>query len=145
MIYAIKTIVGREEIVLEAIANKAQTEGLRVYALFHPQEIKGYIFVEAELEDLQEAIKEIPHTRGILKEPIPIQELERFLKPKEAEVEINIGDIVEVVGGPFKGTKGKVIKIDKVKREITIEPLEVAVPIPITIQAEVVKIVERKA
>lgn len=145
MIYVIKTIVGREELVLEAIANKAQKEQLRIYALLHPQELKGYIFVEGELEDIQEAIKEIPNTRGVLKREVSIKEIENFLKPKEVEIEINPGDIVEVVGGPFKGTKGKVIRLDKIKREITIEPLEVAVPIPITIRAEIVKILERKS
>ena len=144
MIYVIRTIVGREEIVLEAIANKAKMEGIPIKALVHPEEIKGYIFVEGELKDVREAIKNVMNVRGLITKPTNVKELERFLKPREVKIELNPGDIVEVISGPFKDTKGKVTRYDKVKREVVIEPLETPVPIPITISVEFVKIIERK-
>jgi transcriptional antiterminator NusG len=59
------------------------------------------------------------------------------------EIEVDVGDIVEVIGGPFKGEKGKVVRYDKAKREIVIELLEVTVPIPITVSVEFVKVVKK--
>ena len=56
---------------------------------------------------------------------------------------IKTEDIVEIIGGPFKGEKGRVVRYDKVKREITIELLEVAVPIPVTVSVEFVKLLEK--
>jgi transcriptional antiterminator NusG len=144
MIYTIKTVAGREDVVLESIAAKAKTYGLNILALIHPEEIKGYIFVEGEIRDIEELVKNIPHVRGVIKTPVEVKEIERFLEPKKVEIKIEVGYVVEVIGGPFKGTRGKVTRYDEAKREVTIEPLEVAVPIPITISVDFIKIVEKK-
>jgi len=144
MIFAIRTIVGREEVVLDSLYNRAIKNNIPVKALIHPQEIKGYVFVEGDLENVRELIKGVMNVRGLITTPVNISEIEKFLKPKEGKTEVNLGDIVEVVSGPFKDTRGKVTRIDNIKREVTIEPLEVSVPIPITIPIEFVKIVEKK-
>lgn len=143
MIYTVKTVVGREEVVLDAIAAKAKTENLDIKALVHPEEIKGYIFVEGELRDIELAIKAIPHVRGMIRKPVELKDIQRFLEPRKAEIELNKGDVVEIIGGPFKGEKGKVVRYDKIKREVVIELLEVAVPIPVTVSVEFVKLVEK--
>jgi len=143
MIYAVKTIIGRENVVLEAMTGKAKARGLEIKALVHPEEIKGYIFVEGELKDIQNMIKEIPHARGVLNRPVKLSEIKRFLQPKKAEIKINEGDIVEVIGGPFKGEKGKVIRFDKVKGEATIELIEITVPIPVTVNARLIKVIKK--
>ncbi|MCD6483243.1 MAG: transcription elongation factor Spt5 [Candidatus Aenigmarchaeota archaeon] len=142
MIYAVRTIGGKEEIVVEQIANKAIANGLQIYSVFKIEEMKGYVFVEGELEDIEIIIKDVSGVRSIIREPIPIEQLEKFLEPKKTEVEIEVGNIVEVVGGPFKGQRGKVTRVDKIKREVTIEILEVAVPIPVTISVDLVKVVK---
>ncbi|NCN39365.1 MAG: transcription elongation factor Spt5, partial [Candidatus Aenigmarchaeota archaeon] len=111
---------------------------------FHPEEIRGYIFVEGELKDIETVIKEIPHARGIIRKEVSIGEIKRFLEPKKVDIEMNEGDIVEVIGGPFKGEKGKVKRYNDVKSEITIELIEVTVPIPVTVNARLVKIIEKK-
>jgi transcriptional antiterminator NusG len=143
MIYSIKTVVGRENVVMEAVAAKAKTENLNVQSLFHPEEIKGYIFVEGDLKDIEKAIQMIPHVRGLIKRPIDLKDVQRFLQPKTVEVELNVGDIVEIIGGPFKDEKGKVTRYDKVKREVTIELIEAVVPIPITVSVEFVKLLQK--
>lgn len=144
MIFAIRTIVGREEVVLESLYNRSIKNNIPVKAIMHPQEIKGYVFVEGDLENVKELIKGVVNVRGLITTPVNISELEKFLKPKESKIEVNLGDIIEVISGPFKDTRGKVTRIDTIKREVTIEPLEVSVPIPITIPIEFVKIVEKK-
>jgi len=143
MIFTIKTVVGREDVVLDAISSKVKTENLQIKALVHPEEIKGYVFVEGEAADIERAVKMISHVRGLLKSPVDLQQIQRFLQPKEVEVELDLGDIIEVIGGPFKGEKGKVIRYDKTKRETTLELIETTTPIPITISVEFVKISQK--
>jgi transcriptional antiterminator NusG len=143
VIYAVKTIIGRENVVMEAVANKAKVNNLAVKALVHPEEIKGYVFVEGELKDIQEIVKEIPHARGIIKNPIDVSQIKKMIETKRKEIMIKEGDIVEVIGGPFKGEKGKVKRFDKEKGEVTIELIEVAVPIPITVNAGLVSVIQK--
>jgi transcriptional antiterminator NusG len=143
MIFTIKTVVGREDVVLDAIASKVKTENLQIKALVHPEEIKGYVFIEGEVDDIEKAVKMISHVRGLLKSSVDLQQIQRFLQPKEVEVELDLGDIIEVIGGPFKGEKGKVIRYDKTKRETTLELIETTTPIPITISVEFVKISQK--
>ncbi|MEM3699238.1 MAG: transcription elongation factor Spt5, partial [Archaeoglobaceae archaeon] len=51
---------------------------------------------------------------------------------------------VEVTVGPFKGERGIVQRVDSTRNEITIELLEAVVPIPVTVKAENVRVVEKK-
>lgn len=143
MIYTVKTVVGRENIVLDTITTKTKTENLQIQSILHPEEIKGYIFVEGELKDIEKAVQMVPHIRGLIKKPVDMSQIQRFLEPKTVEIELTNGDIVEIIGGPFKGEKGKVTRYDKTKREVTIELLEVTVPIPVTVSVEFVKILEK--
>ena len=143
MIYTVKTVVGRENIVLDTIATKVKVEKLQIQALLHPEEIKGYIFVEGDIKDIEKAVQMVPHIRGLIKKSVEISQIQRFLEPKTVEIELTNGDIVEIIGGPFKGEKGKVTRYDKTKREVTIELLEVTVPIPVTVSVEFVKVLEK--
>lgn len=143
MIYAVKTVIGRENVVLDSIASRVKTENLKIRSVIHPEEIKGYIFIEGELEDIEKTVKSFPHSRGLIKKPVDIKEVEKFLQPRKVDVELGVGDIVEIIGGPFKSEKGKVTRYDKTKREITIEPLETPVPIPITVSVEFVKVLQK--
>jgi len=145
MIFTVKTVVGRENVVLDAIASKVRSENLGVQALVHPEEIKGYVFIEGSVEDVEKAVKAVPHSRGLIKKPVELSQIERFLQPRKVEVDLNVGDIIEIIGGPFKGEKGKVTRCDKVKREITVEPTESPTPIPITISVEFVKVLQKKS
>jgi transcriptional antiterminator NusG len=143
MMFTIKTVVGREDIVADSVATKAKIENLSIGSLVHPEEIRGYLFVEGELEDVERVVKMVPHVRGLIKTPVEIKDIQRFLQPRKVEVDLEDGNIVEVIGGPFKGEKGKVTRYDKVKREVTMELVDVAVPIPITVSVEFVKLLKR--
>ena len=143
MIYAIKTIIGRENVVIDSMSGKAKTQSLSIKSIVHPEEIRGYVFVEGELKDIENMIREIPHARGVIREPVSVSDIKRFLEPKKVEIKINEGDIVEVIGGPFKGEKGKVTRFDSIKSEVTIELIEVTVPIPVTVNAGLVKVISK--
>ncbi len=146
MLFTIKTVVGRENIVIDNVATKARQQNIAgVKAFIHPEEIKGYVFVEGDIKDIEVAVQDIPHVRGLIKKGIPMEQVERYMQPKTVVVELSLGDILEVVGGPFKGEKGKVTRFDKVKREVTMELLEAAVPIPVTVSVEFIKVLEKSS
>ncbi|WP_201013822.1 transcription elongation factor Spt5 [Candidatus Methanomethylophilus sp. 1R26] len=64
--------------------------------------------------------------------------------PVSAVVGIEEGDLVELVTGPFKGEKARVQKIDENKEEITVELVDAMVPIPVTVKADSVRVVEKE-
>jgi transcriptional antiterminator NusG len=142
MIYTLRTTVGRENAVIETLANKIKNIGADVVAILHPDELKGYVFIEGDLGAIEKSIAGVPHIRGIIRKEIRLDELKKFLEVKRVEVKINRGDIIEITGGPFKNEKGKVTRVDEAKDEVTVELLEAAIPIPITVPIDSVKIVE---
>ncbi|MBN2202887.1 MAG: transcription elongation factor Spt5 [Candidatus Aenigmarchaeota archaeon] len=142
MIYTVRTTVGRENAVVDALVSKTKSSSLNIKTLFHPGELKGYIFVEGEEEAIDEVVKAVPHVKGIIKKEVKIEQLKNFLETKKIEIKVNRGDVIEVTSGPFKNEKGKVTRVDEAKEEVTIELLEAAIPIPITVPIESVKVIE---
>ncbi|RLJ06261.1 MAG: transcription elongation factor Spt5 [Candidatus Aenigmatarchaeota archaeon] len=143
MIYTVRTTSGREEIVIDIIMTKVKNEGLGIKAVFHPAELKGYIFIEGKLGDIYKAVQGLLHIKGVIDKPVNLSEIQHFLERKKDKIKIEKEDIVEIIGGPFKGERGKIERIDKVKDEVTVELLEAAIPIPVTISSELVKLVKR--
>jgi transcriptional antiterminator NusG len=75
--------------------------------------------------------------------PIPFSEIERYIIRKPVIEELNEDDIVEITGGPFKGMRAKITRIDKSKAEVTLELLEATFTLPITVNSDYVKLVEK--
>jgi transcriptional antiterminator NusG len=75
---------------------------------------------------------------------VSIQAIERFIVTKPVIEELSVGNLVEVVGGPFRGLRAKITHVDKVKQEVVIELLEEGfATLPITVHADYVKLVSR--
>ena len=66
-----------------------------------------------------------------------------MLEQAKAQLNIQKGDIVEIISGPFKRENAKVTRIDEQKNEVIVELLEAAVPIPITVKLDAVKVIRR--
>ena len=144
-IYALRTTANREEQVLDFVSSNAKKRNLAVYSLTHPHGMKGYIFIEAEdMENVEKAYHGVPYARGLLKHPVAYQEIEHMLEQAKTQMNIQINDIVEIISGPFKKEKAKITRIDKQKEEIVVELLEAAVPIPITVKIDSVKVIRRE-
>jgi transcriptional antiterminator NusG len=143
-IFTIRTTTGRENVVIDSIVAKIQGKKLPIKSLFHPEELRGYVFIEGEEEDIKNSVKGVPHVRGLIQKEVKLQELERFLIPEKSEIKIEPGDVVEIIGGPFRGEKAKITRADETKGEITVELLEAAIPIPVTISVNSVRIHEKK-
>ncbi len=142
-IFSLRTTLGRENVVMDFVASRIRAQKIDIKSVLHPPELKGYMFIEGEIENVQKAIQGIPHIRGLLTDPVDIEKIRHFLQPKTIHIELNRGDVVEIIGSPFKGEKARVVKLDKTKNEITLELLEAGVPIPVTIGIEFVRLVER--
>lgn len=70
-------------------------------------------------------------------------EVERYIVVKPVIEELDEEDIVEVIGGPFKGMRAKITRVDKTKEEVTLELLEATFTLPITVHADYVKLLEK--
>ena len=144
MIYTIRTTSGREDIVIDILTTRLKSEGYNIKAIFHPAEIKGYVFIEGSSGDIHKAIHGMMHVRGVIEKPIKLSDIQHFLEVKKDRIKVDIGDIVEIIGGPFKGERGKIQRIDKVKDEATIALVEASIPIPVTTSTECVKVVKKQ-
>ena len=79
MIVTIRTTTGRENIVIESIMSRVKSHKIPVKSIIYPEEIKGYIFVEGDINDIEASVKGIPHVRGIINKNVPMQQLEKFM------------------------------------------------------------------
>ena len=76
---------------------------------------------------------------------ITLEEVKKFLKPQPIISSIQKGSIVELVSGPFKGEKSKVVRLDESREEVVLELIEAAVPIPVTVKADQIRIIKKEA
>lgn len=143
-LYAVRTTAGREEMVVDRVVVRVKKMGIDIKAIVAPKQLKGYIIVEAdELAQVEDAVKGVQYARSVVRNPIPFDEVKHFLSATPTQINIQKGDIVELVSGPFKGEKAKVSRVDKVKQEVTVELVQAAVAIPVTVKVESVRLEER--
>ena len=142
-LYVVRTAIGREAQVMDFLASNAKkTPG--IYSLLFPHGMTGYILVEAVSPDvIRQAAMGVPYVRGILRTPTKYEEIVHLIEFKPEQLDINKGDIVQIIAGPFKGEKAKVTRIDIQKSQVVLELLEAAVPIPITLGLDSVKVITK--
>jgi transcriptional antiterminator NusG len=139
MILTARTTRGREKTAIKELRTKIKTKNLDVNAVFHPEELKGYIFIEGREADIRQLSSDTRHLRGIIDDQVGIDQIEKYLDEEQEDIKLEVGDTVEVVGGAFKGEDAKVNRVDDTNREVTIELLDAAVPIPTTVDVDMVR------
>jgi transcription termination/antitermination protein NusG len=145
-IYGLRTTANREDQVMDFITSNAEKKGFNVYSVIRAHGMRGYIFVEAETRsDAEQAAFNVPYARGVLPKEIEYHEIEHMLEQVKKEVNMQQNDIVEIISGPFKRENAKIIRLDKSKEEVVVELLEAAVPIPITLKLDSVKVIRRES
>ncbi len=143
-LFALRTTANREDQVMDFLTSHINKKGLNVYAIIRPHGMRGYIFIEAPTRsDAEQSCFNVPYARGILPSEIQYSEIEHMLEQVKLVVNIQKGDIVELISGPFKREKAKISRIDQAKEEVVVELLEAAVPIPITVKLDTVKVIRR--
>lgn len=143
-LFALRTTANREDQVMDFVTSNAQKKKLEVYSVIRPHGMRGYIFMEAKSRnDAEQAAFNVPYARGILSKRITYSEIEHMLEQVKKDMNIRKNDICEIISGPFKREKAKITRIDKTKEEVVVELLESAVPIPITVKMDSIKVIRR--
>ena len=144
-LFGLRTAANREDQVVDYLVSKLAKDNKGILAVIRPHGMRGYIFVEAISKiDAEAAVYGVPYARGLLPHPIPYAEIEHMLEQVKVEMNILKNDIVEIISGPFKRENAKVMRVNKQKEEIVVELLESAVPIPITVKMDAVKVIRRE-
>ena len=146
-IFGLRTTANREDQVMDFLSSRLQKDTqFNVYSVIRAHGMRGYIFVEAENRTGAEAAaNRVPYARGILPNEIQYNEIEHLLEQVKVEYNIRKNDIVELISGPFKRESAKVTRIDRQKEEVVVELLNAAIPIPITVKIDTVKVIRRES
>ncbi len=144
--YVVRTAPNRETKFMETLYTQiSKKEDHGIYAFFRPETVKGYVFVEASsLTKVVDAIRSVPNNKGVIKTPLEFSEFDKYFEKDGEAVIVNERDIVEIVAGPFKGDRAKVVRLVSGKDEVVIEPLNAAVPIPITLNLDDIRVIKTK-
>lgn len=144
MIFAYRVTSGQEHIVLEMLTNKAEKMKDSIGAIVRFPEVKGYIFIEASDISAAKSISQgIRHIKGMISKPVDLNEMTKLIEEGVQSVKLGKGDIIEFTSGPFKGERGKIMRIDETKDTITVELMDVAVSVPVTAKISTVKIIQK--
>ena len=143
-IFVVKTTTGQERNVARVVAAKVEMSHIPVKAMLVPEMLKGYVFIEADGPHfVEDAISGVRHVRSRIPGLVSFSEIERYIIRKPVIEDLNDDDVVEITGGPFKGMRAKITRIDKSKGEVTLELLEATFTLPITVHSDYVKLVQK--
>jgi transcription termination/antitermination protein NusG len=143
-IFGLRVTANREDQVMDFIVANAQRKKLEVFSVIRPHGMRGYIFLEAGSKtDAEQSAFNVPYARGVLPKPVDYKEIEHMLEQVKQDVNIQKNDIVEIISGPFKREQAKITRVDKQKEDVVVELLEAAVPIPMTLKMDAVKVIRR--
>ena len=146
MIFIIKVTTNKEDRAVEMIYDRAVKKNLDVYSVIRPHGLRGYIILEvADRDSAEEAAFNLPYVKWIIGKTVSYDEIKNMLQPEAEDFNIEVEDIVEMIADQFKKEKAKVIRIDKKKGELVVSLLGAAVPIPVTLKMDNVKVIRRES
>lgn len=135
--YSVKTTASHEQTVVDMIANKG---GKEVHAGLAPEDMRGYVLLEADNPAaIERAIEEVPHAQKMLQGEASEQEVLSFLEPASDVENVSEGDLVQITDGPYQGQKATISKIDRNNSRVTVELQEATVPIPVEMKGNQVR------
>lgn len=144
MLFAYRVTAGQESIVADLLSEKAKKTDAPINAIIVSPRLKGYLMVEgSDQAEVKKLVAGVPHVKGVLQKSIEVSEIKELLESAPVEINLERGQMIEITSGPFKGEKAKIVRIDQAKEEVTVELVEVAVPIPVTIKLDTVKVLQQ--
>ncbi len=142
-IWTLRATIGQEKAIAKHIHSKIVNNKIDVWSLLIPEALRGYIFIESDsIQSIDSAVQGIPHVRNKVVGEVEIIELESFLVPKPTIEGLHINDLIEIISGPFKGSRAKINRIDVGREEVTVELLDSQIPIPIKLHSDFCKVIE---
>jgi transcriptional antiterminator NusG len=144
MFFAVRTTAGQEKNAAELVEVKARAKELALISILAPETLRGYIFIEATSPHLiEEAITGIRYIKSRVPGRVQFNEIEKYLTTKPIIEELDVGYTVEITGGPFKGMRAKITRVNPVRKEATLELLEATFTLPITVNVDYLKLVQK--
>ena len=148
-IFAVKTTGGQEKTVAKFVGDrleKRKQEGKepQVYSILVLEAQKSYVFFEApNAQAVSDAISGFKHVKGMVPGYIQFSDIEKFLVDKSIISDVGVGDVIEIVAGPFKGMKAKINRVEPQRSEVTVMLLDAPYQLPVTVDVGFIKIVSR--
>jgi transcriptional antiterminator NusG len=140
-LFAIRTTGGQEKVVLNLLQNRVRTQDIKIQSVLLVDNLKGYVVLEAiDVNQAFMAIQGVRHIRGQLRGELEFKDIEGYLVKKSTVTELAVDKVVEIIGGPFKGMKATVTRIDHDKEEATVILLDAPYQLPVTVDANYLKI-----
>jgi transcriptional antiterminator NusG len=138
--FAIRTTGGQEENTANFIYKNSILNKNQVYSIIFLTSQKGYLIIESKSgQDIREAISGIKHVKELVPGLLKVEDFEKLLIKKPAITEYIVGEVVDIVMGPFKGMKAKITKIDLSKMEVTVMLLDAPYPLSLTVDSSYLK------
>ena len=139
-LFAVRTTGGQEKVVLRLLETKMRSSGLDIQSILFVDNLMGYIVIEAEDPQIMfNAIQGLRHVKGQLRGELQYSEIENYLVKKSTVSELAVDGIVEIIGGPFKGMKAPITRVDQEKEEATVIHLDAPYQLPVTVDANYLK------
>ena len=141
-LFAVRTTGGQEKIVMRLLEARIKMGKINIQSVVLLSDLKGYVVVEAQdVSAMFDAIQGIRHVRGQLRGELTYNEIDKYLIKKSTVSELAVENTVEIIGGPFKGMKATITRVDKEKEEATVILLDASYQLPVTVDANYLKLV----
>ena len=149
--FAVKTTGGQERNVAKFVGNRLERDETEnsvissaIRSIVVIDSLKGYVFFEApNAQVVSDAISGFKHVKNMIPGIVPYEDIEKFLVTRSIVSEISINDIVEITNGPFKNMKARISRVEAVRSEVTIMLLDAPYQLPVTIDVNGIRIVEK--
>jgi len=164
-LYIVKTAIGSEQRVVEEMRARLSGTGTlhnvrgEIFSILHPHQMRGYVFVESSAQHHVEKLigrtggRDRKNRGAIITTPLknakgvlgmsPYEDVSAYLEPKAATSGIEVGCIVEIISGAFKGEKARVISITESKEEVSMELYEADIPMTLNMRGDHVRVIDR--
>ena len=141
-LFAVRTTGGQEKIVMRLLEARIKMGKINIQSVVLLSDLKGYVVVEAQdVSAMFDAIQGIRHVRGQLRGELTYNEIDKYLIKKSTVSELAVEKTVEIIGGPFKGMKATITRVDQEKEEATVILLDATYQLPVTVDANYLKLV----
>jgi transcriptional antiterminator NusG len=165
-LFIVKTAIGSEKRVADEMQARLMGSGSlsailpHIYGILHPTGMRGYVMVESNaLHHVEKLIgrsggRDPKARRGLNQTPLknaktvlpgeaPLKDILPYLEPKAVTSGIEVGCIVEIVTGAFKGEKARVTSVSETKEEVSMELYEQPIPMTLKMRGDHVRVIER--
>jgi len=127
--------------VMNLLDAKARMNKIDIQSVLLVDNLKGYVVIEAlNPSSAFLAIEGIRHIRGQLRGELEFKDIEGYLVKKSTVTQLGVDNTVEITGGPFKGMKATIRRIDHEKEEATVVLLDASYQLPVTVDANYLKL-----